>query len=252
MKKAYLKNIWKQEEEAAHIHGWDFSHIHGRYEEENDLPWDYEEIVRQYLYSDLDILDYDTGGGEFLLSLDHPYSRTAATEGYPPNVKLCSEKLLPLGIHFRECHDPSKVPFEDESFDLVINRHGDFEAGELFRILRQNGLFITEQVGGDNDRDLVEMVLPETEKPFPHLNLTEQRKHFEDAGFEIVRAEEAYRPIKFYDVGAFVWFAHIIEWEFSDFSVDKCFEQLLKMQKMIDKDGRIEGTIHRYLIVAKK
>ena len=50
-----------------------------------------------------------------MLSLNHPYSRTAATEGYPPNVKLCREKLLPLGIRFRECHDPSKVPFEDES-----------------------------------------------------------------------------------------------------------------------------------------
>ena len=48
MNKEYLKSIWKQEE-AAHICGWDFSHIHGRYEEENDLPWDYEKIVRQYL-----------------------------------------------------------------------------------------------------------------------------------------------------------------------------------------------------------
>lgn len=94
--------------------------------------------------------------------------------------------------------------------------------------------------------------VPFGDESFPHLNLTEQRKHFEDAGFEIVRAEEAYRSIKFYDVGAFVWFAHIIEWEFPDFSVDKCFEQLLKMQEMIEKDGRIEGTIHRYLIVAKK
>ena len=56
-KEAYLRNIWKQEEEAAHIHGWDFSHIYGRYEEENDLPWDYEEIVRQYLHRDLDLLD---------------------------------------------------------------------------------------------------------------------------------------------------------------------------------------------------
>ena len=37
-----LREIWKKEEEAAHIHGWDFSHINGRYEEENDLPWDYE------------------------------------------------------------------------------------------------------------------------------------------------------------------------------------------------------------------
>lgn len=252
MNQEYLRSIWKQEEEVAHIHGWDFSHIDGRYEEEKDLPWDYEEIVRQYLKKDLNIMDYDTGGGEFLLSLHHPYNKTAATEGYPPNVKLCSEKLLPLGINFKECHDPSKIPFEAESFDVVINRHGAFEARELFRLLRQNGVFITEQVGGDNNRDLVEMVLPDTGKPFPDLNLAEQRKHFEDAGFEIVRAEEAYRPIKFYDVGAFVWFAHIIEWEFPDFSVDKCFEQLLKMQEMIDKDGRIEGTIHRFLIVAKK
>lgn len=252
MNKEYLKSIWKQEEEVAHIYGWDFSHIHGRYEEENDLPWDYEKIVRQYLKRDLYIMDYDTGGGEFLLSLNHPYSRTSATEGYTPNVELCSEKLLPLGIDFKECHDPSKVPFGDESFDLVVNRHGSFDARELFRLLRPNGLFITEQVGGDNDRDLVKMVLPNSDKPFPHLNLTEQRKYFEDAGFEIVRAEEAYRPIKFYDVGAFVWFAHIIEWEFLNFSVDKCFEQLLKMQEMIDKAGKIEGTIHRYLIVAKK
>lgn len=252
MNKEYLKSIWKQEEEAAHIHGWDFSHIHGRYEEENDLPWDYEKIVRQYLKRDLNIMDYDTGGGEFLLSLNHPYDRTSATEGYPPNVELCSEKLLPLGINFKKCNDSSQIPFGDESFDLVINRHGSFDVGELFRLLRQNGLFITEQVGGDNDRDLVEMVLPKADKPFPHLNLAQQRRHFEAAGFEIIWAQEAYRPVKFYDVGAFVWFAHIIEWEFPNFSVDRCFEQLLKMQEMIYKDGRIEGTIHRYLIVAKK
>lgn len=252
MNQEYLKNIWKKEEEAAHIHGWDFSHIHGRYEEEKDLPWDYEKIVRQYLKRDLNIMDYDTGGGEFLLSLNHPYDKTAATEGYPPNVEFCKKTLLPLGINFKECDNPSKVPFDDESFDLIINRHGDFDAREVFRLLRQDGLFITEQVGGENDRDLVKMVLPETEKPFPQLNLTEQRRHFEAAGFEIIRAEEAFRPIKFYDVGAFVWFAHIIEWEFPNFSVDRCFEQLLKMQKVIERDKKFEGTIHRYLIVAKK
>lgn len=235
MDRNYLKRIWKQEEEIAHIHGWDFSHIHGRYEEENDLPWDYEQIVRQHLKSSINLMDYDTGGGEFLLSLNHPYSKTAATEGYPTNVRLCNEKLLPLGINFKECNNPAEIPFENESFDLIINRHGDFNAREIHRLLCCNGVFITEQVGGDNDRDLVEMVLPGTEKPFPHLNLMEQRKHFEDAGFHIVKAEEAYRPIKFYDVGAFVWFAHIIEWEFPDFSVDKCFERLLKMQEVIEK-----------------
>lgn len=139
-----------------------------------------------------------------------------------------------------------------EKFDLIINRHGNFNAKELYRLLKKRGIFVTEQVGEDNDRDLVERVLPDTKKPFPHLNLKEQRKKFEDAGFRIVKGEEAYRPIRFFDVGAFVWFAHIIEWEFPGFSVDRCFEQLLIMQKIIEDKGSIEGTIHRYLIVAEK
>lgn len=252
MKRTELKVIWKNEERAAHIHGWDFSHIHGRYEEEMDLPWDYEKIIKQYLKDDMRILDYDTGGGEFLLSLKHPFSSTAATEGYPPNVELCKEKLLPLGIDFKACDNPANIPFEDECFDMIINRHGDFNAKELYRLLKKGGIFITEQVGGDNDRDLVEMVLPDTKKPFPHLNLKEQEKVFEEAGFQIIEKAEAHRPIKFYDVAAFVWFAHIIEWEFPNFSVDRCFEQLLEMQKMIEDSGCVEGTIHRYLIVAKK
>ncbi len=252
MDTALLRGIWEQEEKTAHIRGWDFSHIRGRYESEHDLPWNYEKLVRDYLNSGMDILDYDTGGGEFLLSLRHPYEKTAATEGYPPNVKLCSEKLKPLGIDFRECSDPSHIPFEDGTFDLILNRHGSFDAQEAFRLLRPDGMFITEQVGGNNERDLVELVLPGTPRPFPHLTLEKQRGVFEDAGFKLVRAEEAYRPIRFFDVGAFVWFAHIIEWEFPDFSVEKCFERLLKMQEVVDRYGRIEGTIHRFLIVARK
>lgn len=252
MDKENLKSIWTQEEEIAHIHGWDFSHINGRYEAENDLPWSYEQIVKHYLKSNSDILDYDTGGGEFLLSLNHPYNKTSATEGYPPNVNLCSKKLLPLGIDFRECGDPSNIPFDDGAFDLIINRHGGLNAAEIYRLLRCGGMFITEQVGEDNDRDLVEMILPGTDKPFPHNNLSEQRKSFENVGFRIIKAEEAYCPIRFYDMGAFVWFARVIEWEFPDFSVNKCFERLLKMQETIEKVGKIEGTSHRYIIVARK
>ena len=247
-----LRAIWKQEESIAHIHGWDFSHIHGRYKSEQELPWDYRAIVRQYLTPGTELLDYDTGGGEFLLSLQHPYGKTSATEGYPPNVALCREVLSPLGIRFKECNDPSHIPFADGSFDLIINRHGSFDAPELYRLLRDGGIFVTEQVGEDNDRDLVEMVLPGTEKPFPHLNLKEQRKEFERAGFQILQAEEAFRPITFYDVGAFVWFARIIEWEFPGFSVDGCFENLLKMHRTIEKEGKVTGTIHRFLIVAQK
>ena len=247
-----LRKEWKREEELAHIHGWDFSHIDGRYKDGENVPWNYDAIVRSYLKKETKLLDYDTGGGEYLLTLGHPYENTSATEGYPPNVELCREKLIPLGIDLRECDNPSKIPFPDESFDLIINRHGDFDPVEIRRLLRPDGIFVTQQVGGENDRELVERVLPDVPKPFPHLNLKEQRAAFEQAGFEILRSEESFQPIVFYDMGAFVWFAHIIEWEFPDFSVDRCFEQLINMQREMDEQGKIEGVAHRYLIVARK
>ena len=247
-----FKEAWLEEEQQAEIRGWDFSHIRDRYREEGDLPWDYRTVVGEHLREEAALLDYDTGGGEFLLSLRHPYEKTAATEGYPPNVALCRERLLPLGIDFRACQDPGAIPFPDESFDIILNRHGSFEAGELFRLLKKGGLFITQQVGGDNDRDLVERVLPGTPKPFPNLYLEEQLRVFRGAGFRILRGEEAYRPIQFFDVGAFVWFARVLPWEFPDFSVEKCFAGLLGIQEEIQQRGRVEGTVHRYLIVAEK
>lgn len=252
MNEQELIKYWKSEEAIAQIHGWDFSHIYGRYIEEDDLPWDYKSIVESYLNDSMRLLDIDTGGGEFLRSLGHPGGNTAATEGYAPNVELCQKELLPLGIDFKPADNYSALPFSDGEFDIIINRHGDFDSRELNRILKKNGLFITEQVGEDNDRELVELLMPGTPKPFSGLNLKDQKRNFESSGFTLLRSEEAFRPIRFFDVGALVWFAGIIEWEFPGFSVDKHREGLLKAQKLLDETGSIDGLIHRYLIVAKK
>ena len=60
-KQSGLLNQWFAEEQSAHIRGWDFSHIQGRYQEGDGLPWDYERLVRQYLTPDARILDIDRG-----------------------------------------------------------------------------------------------------------------------------------------------------------------------------------------------
>ena len=247
-----LKEQWLQEERIAHIHGWDFSHIQGRFEEGRGIPWNYEAIVRGYLSCEANLLDIDTGGGEFLLSLNHPYEKTSATEGYPPNVNLCKSVLLPLGIDFREAKDVSHMPFGDNSFDIVINRHGNFDVKELFRILKPGGIFVTQQVGAENDRELVDLLLPDTALPFPEQYLEKAGKKFTDIGFQILQSQEAFPIIKFFYVGALVWFARIIEWEFPGFSVESCFENLYKAQQILDKEGTIEASTHRYLLAALK
>lgn len=253
MNRNELTHFWKAEEGAAQIHGWDFSHIEGRYTEETDLPWDYRETILRYLKPDMKILDVDTGGGEFLLSLNHRYTNTSATEAYPPNVELCRQTLCPLGIDFRGANGGGHLPFGDSEFDMVINRHGAFHAQEIARVLKGGGLFITEQIGAENDRELVNLLLPKnTALPFPEQYLRIAARKFRKAGFEIMEEQECFRPIKFFDIGALVWFAHIIEWEFSGFSVDACLDRLWYAQQMLEEDGCVQGKIHRFLLVAQR
>lgn len=248
-----LKEIWLKEESVAHVQGWDFSHIHGRYTEEDTLPWDFRGVIQKYLKDGMKLLDMETGGGEFLLTLSHPSENTAAIEGYPPNVELCKENLLPLGIDFREADGGDLLPFSDGSFDIITNRHGDYGAAELYRVLKSGGLFLTQQVGAQNDRELVQLLLPHvTEVPYPEQYLDVSKTKLLECGFEVLESGETRQLIRFYDVGALVWYARIIEWEFPGFSVDSCLGQLYQAQEIVEKTGVIEGSIHRFYLVARK
>lgn len=252
MNRTELYRQWLREETAARMKGWDFSHLRGRYEEEQDLPWDYEQTVRAFLRPDKELLDMDTGGGELLLSLGHPHNKTSATEGWPPNADICRRRLTPLGIGFRQVDGGDSLPFADGAFDLILNRHGSYDAAEVSRLLRPGGSFITEQVGAQNDRELVRLLLGETPLPFPDQTLARAIESAQNAGLRILRGEEAFRPIRFWDVGALVWFARVLPWEFPGFSVSSCRERLYRAQELLERDGVVEGTIHRYLLVAQK
>lgn len=245
-----LKALWQDEEDFA-FQGWDFSHINGRWESE-DLAWDYKEILLSHLKSADKLLDMGTGGGEFLLSLKHPFALTTVTEAYRPNVQLCKERLAPLGIEVVQIEEDDILPFEGNSFDMVVNKHESFDPAEVARVLKKGGYFITQQVGGKNNWDLAQHLIPDfIPEPTTH-DLAHSVDSLRKLGFEIQFAEEAFPPIRFFDVGALVYFAKIIEWEFPGFSVDSSFEALCECQKEIQEKGFIQGTEHRFVIVAKR
>ncbi|MBQ7982483.1 MAG: SAM-dependent methyltransferase, partial [Clostridia bacterium] len=58
--------------------------------------------------------------------------------------------------------------------------------------------------------------------------------------------------IRFFDVGALVWFARIIEWEFPGFSVESCLERLLAAQTLLEKTGSLCAKTHRIFLQAVK
>lgn len=245
-----LKNEWEQEEKFS-FKGWDFSHLNDRWENEQ-LPWDYKKILDEYINPHDTILDMGTGGGEFLLSLNHPYHLTYATEGYLPNFELCKSTLEPLGIKVEYVADDNVLHFNAENFDIVINRHEDFRISEVNRVLKSGGYFITQQVGGKNGNELSNKLLDNFEPSFPNHHMNVYLSQLKELGYKILISEEVFPKMKFYDVGALVFYAKIIQWEFPNFSVEKCFENLLQCQKELDTKGFISGTEHRFIIVCQK
>ena len=251
-RKDRLIRFWKEEEQIAHIHGWDFSHIADRSAEQTDFPWDFPAAIKGHLTPEKKLLDVDTGGGEFLRSLQHPHENTAATEGYAPNAELCRKTLLPLGIDFRPGKVPEGLPFADGTFDVIINRHGDLNPREFWRLLKPGGVFLTQQVGAENDRELVRLLCGNVPVPFPEQYLVLAKESFRQAGFEILEAQECFRPYDFFDVGAAVWFARVIPWEFPGFSVDTHLENLLRAQARLEQSGRLRTHTHRFFLAARK
>ena len=245
-----LKELWKREENNT-FKGWDFSYLENRWVDE-ELPWNYRDILKKYLNPDYKLLDMGTGGGEFLLSLNHPYRNTSVTEMWEPNVKLCKERLEPLGIEVKQVFNDDDLPFEDDTFDIIINRHASFDIKEVRRILKPNGIFITQQVGGKNNEVLSKALIKDFKPLFSENILDNKLKELEKNFFETLYAKEFFPYLRFKDIGAIVYFAKIIEWEFPNFSVDNCKNRLLYAQQILEQNGCIEGKIHRFLLVLRK
>lgn len=245
-----LKEFWKEEEKKG-FKGWDFSHLKDRWEDE-ELPWNYGDILNKYLKSDYKLLDMGTGGGEFLLSLNHPYDNTTVTEMWEPNVKLCKDKLEPLGIEVKQVFDDKELPFENGTFDIIINRHESFDVREVSRILKPEGIFITQQVGGNNNEILSKVLLKDLHQSFPENTLAISLKEVEENSLEVLYSREYFPYLRFKDIGAIVYFAKIIEWEFPNFSVDNCFQELCELHEEIKVKGYVESIEHRFIIVCRK
>jgi hypothetical protein len=74
----------------------------------------------------------------------------------------------------------------------------------------------------------------------------------ESEGFKVIKQYESFPRIRFYDIGALVFFARIIEWEFPNFTVERCFDKLNKLQQDLEKEGYVESIEHRFFIEATK
>ena len=243
------------EAEAHSFSGWDFGYLVGRMVQD-PLSWDYRSRVRELLTDAATLLDVDTGGGEVLASLAPLPPHTVATEGYVPNISVARQNLEPLGVKVVELEvndcDACKLPFSEETFDLIINRHGSFAADEFYRILKHNGQFITQQVGGTNLYGLNEALHATASDMDLTWNLDKASAQLTQAGFTVIFAKEEFPKTTFSDIGAVVYYLRAIPWQLTDFSVDRYIDRLTAIHETIENTGEFVVHAHRFYIEVER
>lgn len=242
-------------EYSTDFSGWDFSYLtdSGRMRE-SVLPWNYRSLVEDRLSlarNSVSLLDMGTGGGEFLLSLKNLPPETFATEGYEPNLKVAQENLKEKGIEVRFIGADDRIPYDDRQFTTVINRHESFDSGEVNRVLKAGGVFITQQVGGLNDLNL-NSALNAAASEYSSWHLFSAVKDLSGRGFRILRQQEAYGYTRFYDIGAIVYYLKCIPWQIPDFSVERYADSLHSLHEYIETNGYLDLINHRFVIIAEK
>lgn len=246
-----LVEIWKREELQPFV-GWDFSYLDGRMFEEKP-SWSYPLRAATLMQQSSSVLDMGTGGGERLLGLkEHWPRKVAVTENYPPNFKLATERLAPLGVRVEavrlSSYDP--MPFADGEFDLMLNRHSGFNAIEVARILASGGTFLTQQVHGLWAQDLLAAFGAKPQ--WPEATLSNDAPKLEAAGLRVGRAEEWSGKLTFADVGAIVYYLRAVPWLVPGFSVDTHLDRLLELQSRLEGGEDLVFEARKYLIEAQK
>jgi SAM-dependent methyltransferase len=251
MDRQTLAAVWLQEEQESFA-GWDFSHLAGRLREEQP-PWSYAEYAGQLMRQASSVLDLGTGGGERLLGLrEHWPPRVAATEGYPPNLALATERLSPLGVKVKgaESDESTILPFADAAYDLVISRHSSFNAAEVARVLTPGGTFFTQQVHGRSGEDL--QALFGATPQWPYATPDYFAAQLAAAGLSISKQREWVGKMTFTDVGAIVYYLKAVPWSVPGFTVASYLDALLGLQEQLATGRELAFITRLYILEARK
>jgi hypothetical protein len=246
-------------EDVKSFKGWDFSFLtdSGRMKDA-PIKWNYVDKVQSYLDGIDTLLDIGTGGGE-KMSLLRPLPKLSyALEDYPPNVEAAKERLGPLGVNVIgvEMKDEppffDDLPFQDEYFDLVINRHSSYTVSELYRIMKPGAHYVTQQVGGLTAVNLYVIMRGEASTTYEGWCLKSATEELTKCGFEIVEARDETGYARFADIGAIVYHLIACPWTIEDFSVEKYRDQLLYLHRYIERNSYFDMLFECMFIDAKK
>lgn len=232
---------------AVPLAGWDFSWFEGRATEQRP-SWGYADLVAERLTRAAAALDLQTGGGEvfaYAMAKAGTPGQRVATEAWPPNIPVAKARIPQLVA-------TDGLPFRDDSFDLAVSRHPvTTDWAGIARVLRDGGIFLSQQIGAGSNRELSEAMMGPLPPP-AHQHPEQIAAAAEAAGFEVLRVRGERLRAEFYDVAAVAHFLRKVVWTVPEFTIGKYRAQLRAVHDEITVKGMFVSHATRVLIEARR
>lgn len=151
-----------------------------------------------------------------------------------------------------DVEDPTDLPYPERCIDVVVDRHGGYDAAEVARVLRPGGVFLSDQLAGDDVVDLHAVF--GAPLPRPHLTLDSRADALAELGLDVTRREPWHGPLAFDDVGALVSYLTRVPWRSpADFTVDGYGNTLIYLHMRAPAWGQpLVFTQSRFLVRAER
>jgi SAM-dependent methyltransferase len=252
MKPLTLAELKQIVDSVGEFEGWDFSHVRaGR----GPVPWEYADVVRQYLQPTDRVLDLGTGGGEIFFSLAPYFGQGIGIDQNPAMIETARHNLSARQIDNISVlqMEASELQFEADEFEVVLLRHLRVYASEVVRVLRPGGYFITQMVGQRSSLNFLDAFgwTPASFGPDWWQPVSALAEQFRSLGCHILAQAEYDVPYWFEDLASFMLWFMAVPWP-EAIELDKHWQNINRILETCQTERGIETNEQRGLLVVQK
>ncbi|MEC9487956.1 MAG: class I SAM-dependent methyltransferase [Halanaerobium sp.] len=231
--------------------GWDFSRIKVVSE---GGKWDFYQKVRQRCRKDDLLLDIGTGGGERVLSLADAVHLIIGVDNSEEMIATARKNRQERGIRKARFFimDSAKMDFPAGFFNLITCRHSVFKAREVYRLLAEGGIFMSQQVDETDKMNIKEFYgRGQSYGDAGGTACKNYIKLLQEAGFSRVFTD-SYNAVEYYQTPEDLLFLLQHTPIIPDFGEEEDLLLLDKFFQQYSTPRGIKTNSSRYLIIAEK
>ncbi len=250
MKPISFEKLRQITEDVGELSGWDFSQMRT---ECAPLPWNYPDVVRQFLTQSHNVLDIGTGGGEIFLGLSPHFQEGTGIDINPRMVETAQQNRIAETVTNVDfiVMDGHNLGFPDAHFDVVLNRHCRIDVAGICRVLHSDGHFITQRVASRNARNIPEAFGWPIDDDDDAQPIEKIAAEFERFACRIEAKAEYDVRYWFCDVESFVFWLKSVPIP-EPFDIEKHWKGINRFIVKNATDRGIETNEHRELLIVRK